>query len=122
VPGDLTLGELGVRLEARRFDRGPEYAPPRERQRAAFDADRLPSRLVVRPRRRGERFAPFGGPEERRLKSLLSDEGIPRWERARIPLIEADGQIAWVVGLRRGRVALVGPDTKRILEVTLVPL
>jgi len=122
VPGDLTIGELGVRLEARRFDRGPDYAPPRERQRAAFDADRLPSRLVVRPRRRGERFAPFGGPEERRLKSLLSDAGIPRWERARIPLIEADGQIAWVVGLRRGRVALVGPDTKRILEVTLVPL
>ena len=85
--GSLVLDELGLRLEARRFDRPDDYAPPRARDRVAFDADGLPETFIVRPRRRGERFAPFGGPEERRLKSLLSDAGIPRWERSRIPLL-----------------------------------
>ena len=73
----------------------------------------------MRPRRSGDRFAPFGGPGERRLKSFLIDAGIPRWERARIPLIEAAGDIIWVAGVRRSQAAAVGPHTKRILEVTL---
>jgi tRNA(Ile)-lysidine synthase len=88
---------------------------------AAFDADLLPRRLQVRARRRGDRFAPFGGPAERRLKSFLIDAGVPRWERERVPLLEAGGDIIWVAGLRRSRAAPVGPGTKRILEVTLRP-
>ena len=122
VPGELVLDEVGARLEARQFDRGPDYRPPRERHRVAFDADRLPRSFVVRARRRGERFTPFGGSGDRRLKSLLIDEGIPRWERGRVPLLEADGDVVWVAGVRRGVGAVVGPDTKRILEVTLFPL
>src|SRR5205823_8612696 len=106
VPGELALDEIGVRLVARRFDRVADYAPPRGRDRVAFDADRLPARLTVRARRRGERFTPFGARGQRRIKSLLSDEGIPRWERARVPLPEADGEILWVVGVRRGAAAV----------------
>ena len=119
VPGTLELGEVGWRLEARCFERSGGYAPPREPDRVAFDADRLPSTLVVRPRRPGDRFLPFGGAGERRLKSFLIDAGVPRWERPRIPLLEARGAIVWVAGLRRGQSAPVTPDTRRILEVTL---
>jgi tRNA(Ile)-lysidine synthetase-like protein len=120
--GSLALDELGLRLEARRFDRPADYAPPRARDRVAFDADALPETFIVRPRRRGERFAPFGGPEERRLKSLLSDAGIPRWERSRIPLLEADGRTCGSWDCGAGRMASIGPHTKRILEVTVLPL
>ncbi|MDO8476307.1 MAG: tRNA lysidine(34) synthetase TilS [Candidatus Rokubacteria bacterium] len=119
VPGELPLPEVGLVLDARCFDRAPGYAAPREAARAAFDADLLPSRLHVRGRRRGDRFAPFGGPAERRLKSFLIDAGVPRWERDRVPLVEAGGDIIWVAGLRRGQAAPVGPGTRRILEVTL---
>ena len=78
----LVLDEVGLKLEARRFDRPADYAAPRARDRVAFDADALPERFIVRPRRRGERFRAIRRPEERRLKSLLSDAGIPRWERS----------------------------------------
>jgi tRNA(Ile)-lysidine synthase len=44
---------------------------------------------------------------------------VPRWERDRVPLVEAGGDIIWVAGLRRGQAAPVGPGTRRILEVTL---
>ena len=89
VPGELALPEVGMMLEARSFPRAQDYVAPREAGRAAFDADLLPSRLHVRPRRRGDRFAPFGGPADRRLKSFFIDAGVPRWERERVPLLEA---------------------------------
>ncbi len=118
VPGVLELAELGLRLEARHFARPRDYAPPREPERVAFDADRV-RRLTVRARRRGDRFTPFPGPGERRLKSFLIDAGVPRWERSRLPLLESGSEIIWVAGVRRAAAAPVTSDTRRILEVTL---
>jgi tRNA(Ile)-lysidine synthase len=119
VPGELALPEIGRVLEARCFPRNERYVAPRDRELVAFDADALPSRLQVRARRPGDRFAPFGGPAERRLKSVFIDAGVPRWERERVPLLEARGDIIWIAGLRRGQAAPIRPETRRILEVTL---
>jgi tRNA(Ile)-lysidine synthase len=119
VPGSVVLTEVGMRLDARVLDGVPGSIVSRDTRRVLFDADHVPVTLVVRPRRSGDRFVPFGGPGERRLKSFLIDARIPRWERSRIPLLDADGEIIWVAGVRRGQKAPVGPSTKRILEVTL---
>jgi tRNA(Ile)-lysidine synthetase-like protein len=119
LPGELALSEVGLTLDARCLPAGAAYELPRHGATVAFDADRIPSSVVVRARRAGDRFAPFGGPGPRRLKSFLIDAGIPRWRRASIPLLVADGEIVWVVGLRRGLAAPVTPRTKRILEVTV---
>ena len=81
----------------------------------------MPARLLVRARRRGDRLEAFGG-GERRLKSLLIDAKIPRWERARVPIVEAAGVIVWVAGLRRASLAPLTPHTRRVLELRLVPL
>jgi tRNA(Ile)-lysidine synthase len=117
----VDLVEVGLRLDARCLERPPDYELPRDARRVAFDADRLPTTLIVRARRSGDRFAPFGGRGERRLKSFLIDSHVPRWERSRIPLLEADGDIIWLAGVRRGHAAPVSPDTTRILEVSLHP-
>jgi tRNA(Ile)-lysidine synthase len=119
VPGALSLPEIDSQLEARCLPHGEEWAPAHDADRAAFDADRLPARLTVRGRRTGDRFLPWGGPGERRLKTFLIDAGVPRWRRARVPLLEAGGEIIWVAGVRRGRAAPVTATTQRILEVTL---
>jgi tRNA(Ile)-lysidine synthase len=119
VPGALHLPEIDARLEARCFARIEGWSPGREADQAAFDADRLPPWITVRGRRPGDRFLPWGGPGERRLKTFLIDAGVPRWRRARVPLLEAGGEIIWVVGLRRGRAAPITDATRRILEVTL---
>ena len=119
VPGSVDLAEVGLRLDARCVERPLDYDLPRDPRRVAFDADQLPATLVIRGRRPGERFVPFGGPGERRLKSFLIDARVPRWERPRTPLLDAEGDILWVAGVRRGERAPVGPDTRRILEVTL---
>ena len=75
---------------------------------------------LVRPRRSGDHFLPFGAAGERRLKSFLIDAAVPRWERPRVPLLEAPGaRSCWVAGLRRGQAAPITAETRRILEVTL---
>lgn len=120
VPGRTELPEIGQALEARLVG-ADAYAIPREASRVAFDADELATPLVVRPRRRGDRFVAFGG-GERRLKTLLIEAKVPRWDRSRVPVIEAGGAIVWVGHLRRGAAGRVTARTRRVLELALVPL
>ena len=121
VPGRTELPEIGQALEARIV--GAEaYAVPRDPSRVAFDVDELGGGpLTVRARRRGDRFVPFGG-AERRLKTLLIDAKVPRWDRSRVPVIEAGGVIIWIGHLRRSATARVTARTRRVLELALVPL
>jgi tRNA(Ile)-lysidine synthase len=121
VPGVVALPEIGLRLEAQRVPAGG-YQVPREPQRVAFDAEQLTGPLVVRGRRQGDRFLPFGGGGERRLKTLLIDAKVPRWERDRLPLVTAGGTIVWVGGLRRGAQAPLMADSRHVLELRLRPL
>lgn len=121
VPGVVALPEVGLCLEAA-LAPAAGYQVPREAGRVAFDAERLAGPLLVRGRRRGDRVLPFGHQRERRLKSLLIDAKVPRWERDRLPLVEAGGSIVWVGGLRRGAQAPVTPESRQILELRLQPL
>lgn len=121
VPGRTALPEVGLALETRTVD-GHGYRVVRDPDVAAFDADALPGALGVRARRAGDRFHPFGAPAERRLKTFLIDAKVPRWDRARLPLVEAGGQIVWLAGLRRGAAAPVTDATTRVLEIVRKPL
>ena len=120
VPGTTPLPEVEQALASRVVDAG-DYVVPRDARRIAFDADRLDGPLAVRARRRGDRFAPFGS-VERRLKDVLIDAKVPRWQRDALPLVTAADQIVWVAGVRRGAAAPVTAATRRIVEITLVPL
>ena len=120
IPGRVVLPEIGRAIDAAIVP-AAGYMMSRDPARAAFDADALSSRLLVRARRRGDRFEAFGG-GERRVKSLLIDAKVPRWERGRLPIVEADGEIVWVAGLRRATTAPVTTVTRRVLELRLIVL
>jgi len=57
------------------------------------------SALQVGFRRGGERCRPAGRRHHHALKKLFQEYGIPPWERARIPLIYIDNELAAVTGL-----------------------
>jgi tRNA(Ile)-lysidine synthase len=122
VPGSITLPEVLLRLEAREFECPAPYRPPIGPWTVAFDRGALPPVLTVRSRLPGDRFHPFGAPGAKRLKAFLIDAKIPRWRRDRLPLLLANGEIAWLVGVRRGAVAPVIAATRRIVEVQAFPL
>ena len=121
VPGRLDLPEAGLMLESSLG--APEAcALSPDPWRVAFDADLLPGALIVRGRRPGDRMTPFGAVQDRRVKGLLREAGVPRWERDRVPIVQAGPDIAWLGGIRRGAMAPVTSATTRVLQLVLGPL
>lgn len=60
--------------------------------------DRFPFPWRVRGRRPGDRIH-RAGVGEQKIKKLMQDRRIPRWERDSIPLFESGGVIFWVPGV-----------------------
>lgn len=71
----------------------------------------LPADAVVRSRREGDVFAPFGS-GEKKLKEYMIDRKIPRQERDAIPLVATGKRIIWVVGFAISRDFAVEEEEK----------
>jgi tRNA(Ile)-lysidine synthase len=55
--------------------------------------------LTIGYRRPGLRMRPVGAPGTRKLQDILTDARVPRHLRDRLPLVFADGRLAWVPGI-----------------------
>ncbi len=77
---------------------------------AYFNRRALMGRLLVRARRQGDRFQPLGMDGTKKLRHFLTDQKVPREWRNRVPLLEAQRGIAWVVGYRIAHWARVDPE------------
>ena len=129
VPGHLRLGEMvGVTAAIEAPRQGRPADPAWE---AWFDAETLglgPLRLgvpagtlLVRPRRPGERMVPFGGADPVRLTKLLGAAGVPRQARARWPVVVHEGEVLWLLGVRRGAAAPLTATTRTMLRLHAAP-
>jgi tRNA(Ile)-lysidine synthase len=59
----------------------------------------LADKVVVRPRRGGERLKLAHNRPSRTLKNLLQEAAVPEWERERLPLVFAGDALVWVPGV-----------------------
>jgi tRNA(Ile)-lysidine synthase len=84
---------------------------------AWLDADRLSFPLLARGVRPGDRFHPLGAPGRRKVQDFLVDEKVPREDRARVVIIECEGKIVWIVGMRIDESFKVRKDTVRVVEL-----
>jgi len=78
------------------------------------------STLRVRNRRPGDRFHPLGATGSKKLQDYFIDEGLPRRWRDRVPIIEANSEIAWIVGGRLSEWAKVQPGDDRVVRIELI--
>jgi len=83
--------------------------------KAFFDLDVVGRDLVVRSRRRGERFQPLGMESPKKLQDFMVDAKIPRTWRDNVPLVCSLQHIIWVVGYRIDHRARVTESTERVL-------
>ena len=60
-----------------------------------------PRRVALRHPRRGERFAPSGLGDETTVARYLAAARVPAGLRPRAVVLDVDGAVAWVGGLRR---------------------
>ena len=118
VPGSTIKGEWIVSsrfVENDSRTNGRLRDDPRLSER--FDADAIGETPLLRTRKAGDTFQPLGMDSEKKLKDFMIDSHIPRRWRDSVPLVEACGRIAWVVGWRIADWAKISPRTRRVLEI-----
>jgi tRNA(Ile)-lysidine synthase len=117
VPGEAAFGEWSLSARpATRAEWPARHAAPRDT--GVLDAAALRGPVVVRAWRAGDRMAPLGLGGTRALSDLFTDRRVPREARAAIPLVECDGEIAWVPGVATGARFAVTPATREAVLVT----
>lgn len=78
------------------------------------DYDKFPAGCVVRTRREGDQFTPFGG-RHKTLKKYLTDKKIPARIGAELPLIAEGNTVYAIFGLEISDAVKVTEDTKRMI-------
>jgi len=106
---NITEIEAEFRLQA---DKGsPLYAH--------LDADRTQYPLIIRSFLPGDRFVPLGMTGHKKVKDFFVDLKIPSHIRKSLPLLCHENGIIWVCGLRIDERFKVGPETKKVVRVSL---
>ena len=85
--------------------------------RACFDLAKLHDSVVLRNRRPGDKFQPYGMVGTRKVSDLLIDSKVPAPLRDEIPLLLIGGTVLWVVGLRTAQPVAVTEQTREVLEI-----
>ena len=127
IPGETEIEEVNITLRSSLLNRRSiggvgELRKSSSSKKAYFDLNEIEPPLMIRNRRRGDRFQPMGMRGRKSLKEFFIDEKIPREERERTPLlVQRKGRdILWVVGHRRAEKAKVSQRTKRVLKVEIL--
>tara|TARA_R110002096_G_scaffold79532_4_gene186720 strand:- start:17876 stop:19378 length:1503 start_codon:yes stop_codon:yes gene_type:complete len=128
IPGEAVLPDGRV-LRAERVEVEPGQPVPAQAALVELDGTDLCNgsssrRFTVRSLRSGDRFHGLGAPGSRRLTRFLSDAGVPKEERSRVPLVFAedengDEELIWVAGIRPCEGRRVRSTTRVRLRLTL---
>ena len=94
---NLQVPELGRVFRLRVIDWPPQRGETNSGEKV-LDCDRLRSPLVLRNWRPGDRLRPFGHQNAHKLKRLLNEKRISRWERDGWPVLTSGGVLVWARG------------------------
>ena len=94
VPGSARFGDWELQAE---IHRGP--IDPAGPELATLDAASIGDEVEIRAWRAGDRIRPLGLGGSKSLQDLFTDRGVPRSVRSRIPVVTANGRVAWVAGV-----------------------
>jgi len=130
IPGALQVPKAGLSISTRLISKPNALEKARtlecykgpDRSIATLDFDRMLEPIVLRGGKQGDVFTPFGHTSPIPLDKFLGQHNIPSWRRNGIPLVVANGQIAWVPGIEIGDCFRVGPDSRRLLRLSMKPI
>ena len=100
-----------VTMQAGTATEPPDWAAAgaRDEWTACLGRKSIGEAATVRAWRPGDRIQPLGMRGRKKLQDLFTDLRVPRPWRGRVPLLECEAGIAWVVGHRIADWANVGP-------------
>lgn len=84
-----------------------------------FDYDIIKRTVTIRTRRPGDYITIDDAGRTQKLKSYFINEKIPQEKRDQILLLAEGSHVLWVIGYRRGHAYYVGPDTEKIVKISI---
>ena len=84
----------------------------------SFDYDKINS-VTIRFRKDGDRIIPLGMKGSKKLKDIFIDMKIPQEKRNKIPLIQFDDDISWIIGVKMSDKFKITKETKNILRISV---
>ena len=94
---DVNVPELGCVFRLRMID-WPSTREENNEREMVLDRERLRTPLVLRNWRPGDRFRPSGHQSAHKLKRLLNEKHISRWERKGWPVLTSGEALVWARG------------------------
>lgn len=115
---ETEVNTLPIELQVELVE-GSSVKPKAHQSEMFLDAEVLEKsgRFVLRHWRDGDRIAPFGMRGTKKISDLFSDAKLSLSEKEKVWLLEYEGDILWVVGMRASRHFSIKDDTKRILWI-----
>jgi tRNA(Ile)-lysidine synthase len=86
---------------------------------AYLDYEKVKFPLKIRSWQDGDRFRPFGMKNFRKLSDFLKDEKLSKFDKESVKIVESDGKIVWIAGLRIDDRYRIADNTKRVLILDL---
>lgn len=99
-----------------------DFRPQRDPYTLYIDADSEAANgtLTLRAHRKGDRIRPFGMNGSKLVSDIYHDAGLNTVDRRQRRIVEYDGKILWITGLRTSREYTVTPSTRRVLRLHAV--
>ncbi len=86
-----------------------------------LDADLITSGFTLRNWRNGDKMLPLGMKGQKKISDLLIDHKISLIDKEKVLVLENDGKILWLLGLRSSEHFKITPSTKKILKLWFIP-
>lgn len=93
----------------------------RDSQVEYIDADLIADELILRNWQPGDWFVPLGMKGRKKISDFLIDLKIPIYEKRKILVLESEGKIVWVCGLRLDDRFKITDSTSKILKIEFHP-
>jgi len=111
----IAVKEIGCVLRLRSIDWPSAQRETMKKGTAALDQEKLQGALALRSLRPGDRMRPEGHRGTHKLKRLLNEKRVARWDRRGWPVLESGKNIVWARGFVSAEFAATSETRKAIL-------
>jgi tRNA(Ile)-lysidine synthase len=113
----VAVAELGCIIRLKSIDWSEAQRETNKDGQFALDLEKLAAPLVLRSLRPGDWMRPAGHRAVHKLKRLLNEKRVSRWERDGWPVLESGQNIVWARGFAAAEFAATR-DTRKAILIT----
>ena len=111
----IAVKEIGCVMRIRSIDWPSAGRETIKTGEAALDRKKLQDKLILRSLRPGDRMRPQGHHKAHKLKRLLNEKRVSRWDREGWPVLDNGNNIVWARGFVSADFAATGETRQAIL-------